>query len=666
MDERERSPAGREPAPTEATPDAAGATQATSASTAWVATLPPPPFIDPASSPTEPRFAALSPRVAVLIVAAVVLGVVLWMARDAVRPFVLGLLLVYLLEPPVRWLVRRGMRRTFAILLVYVVAIVAIVEMINLTLTPLVNELVQFVQDFPALTVQFQIQIERLSEIYARLQLPDALRDYIDSVIAGIVEGEGGTSAIDFGIFLPVLTGAGSFIGAIFGYVLLPVWVFYILKDRSVLTGQFDRSLPAAWRFDVWAVLRIARRVFGQWVRAQLVLGITVGVFTFIGLSVLSQVVDPVFGRYAILLSVTAGILELVPIIGPIISAIPAVLLAATAGIEPVIAALILYTLVQQIENNLLVPKIQGDAVALHPAAVMFAIIIGGALAGLLGAILALPVTAAARDVIRYLFRRASPGDSTALADSIATLGLETHPGCRTSRGRRPRRARRRERVGSVQGPAGRSRGGGRGDRRRVSTPRPQIPPGYGDRGRVERADGGDQRRVGGARRPGAARRPRSAASAPGGRFEEQRGRSRGHRRSPAAAPSAAHASARPRRVRGPQPRTPEPETVSRDWSSGRSSVGGGYDQSMRTPDHMGAAGQPPGNPSGSVMNFGRYDGWSLGEIARSDLEYLEWLDRMPIGRPYRDEIDAILRQTGRRRSAAAETRDRRGLFRRR
>jgi curved DNA-binding protein CbpA len=113
-------------------------------------------------------------------------------------------------------------------------------------------------------------------------------------------------------------------------------------------------------------------------------------------------------------------------------------------------------------------------------------------------------------------------------------------------------------------------------------------------------------------------------------------------------------------------PRPPEPEMVSRDWSSGRSSVGGGYDPSMRTADGTGAAGRPPGNPSGSVMNFGRYDGWSLGEIARSDLEYLEWLDRMPIGRPYRDEIDAILRQSGRRRSAAAETRDRRGLFRRR
>ncbi len=131
---------------------------------------------------------------------------------------------------------------------------------------------------------------------------------------------------------------------------------------------------------------------------------------------------------------------------------------------------------------------------------------------------------------------------------------------------------------------------------------------------------------------------------------------------------SAARDPARPTSAPGPgsPPRRPEPETVSRDWSSGRSSVGGGYDQSMRKADGTGAAGPPPGNPSGSVMNFGRYDGWSLGEIARSDLEYLEWLDRMPIGRPYRDEIDAILRQTGRRRSAAAETRDRRGLFRRR
>ena len=110
----------------------------------------------------------------------------------------------------------------------------------------------------------------------------------------------------------------------------------------------------------------------------------------------------------------------------------------------------------------------------------------------------------------------------------------------------------------------------------------------------------------------------------------------------------------------------PPPETVSRDWTSGRSTIGGGYDPSMHTSDGAGAAGPPPGNPSGSVVTFGRFAGWSLGEIARTNLEYIEWLDRMPIGRPYRDEIDAILRSAGRRRSAESDSTGQRGLFRRR
>ena len=110
----------------------------------------------------------------------------------------------------------------------------------------------------------------------------------------------------------------------------------------------------------------------------------------------------------------------------------------------------------------------------------------------------------------------------------------------------------------------------------------------------------------------------------------------------------------------------PPQQTVSRDWTSGRSTLGSAYDPSrMRTPDGEGAAGPPPGNPSGTVLTFGRYSGWSLGEIARRDLEYLEWLDRMAIGRAYRDEVDGLLRQAGRRRSAPVDE-GRHGLFRRR
>jgi curved DNA-binding protein CbpA len=111
---------------------------------------------------------------------------------------------------------------------------------------------------------------------------------------------------------------------------------------------------------------------------------------------------------------------------------------------------------------------------------------------------------------------------------------------------------------------------------------------------------------------------------------------------------------------------TRTPDEVSRNWTSGRSTSGGGYDPAtMGAADGLGAAGLPPGNPSGSVLTFGRYAGWSLGEIGRRDLEYLEWLDRMPIGRPYRDEIDTLLRRSGRRRAADHDA-AKRGLFRRR
>lgn len=393
------------------------------ATAAWVAALPPAPFVRAAPEGQPTRFEPLSPRVAVLAVAAIVVALLLFIAQDSVRPFVVGLLAVYLLDIPVRWLGRIGIRRPLAILLVYALTVALFVGFLALTITPLVNELLRFIEDLPRLAEQLNARILDLSKVYSRLEIPPGIRAWVDELLAGI--GQGGGSGIDLSFLLPLLGGAGSLIGALFGYVLLPVWVFYLLKDRPSLVAGFERSVPATWRFDTLVVLRTVERVFGQWVRAQLVLGVSVALLTYVGLLVLNGQVDPIFGRYALLLATIAGVLELLPIIGPIIAAIPAVLLAATAGFEPLIASLILYTLVQQLENNFLVPKIQGDAVEMHPAAVMFAIIIGGALGGLLGAILALPVAASGRDVVRYLFRRSEPDDPAALARMVRLVGMD-------------------------------------------------------------------------------------------------------------------------------------------------------------------------------------------------------------------------------------------------
>jgi predicted PurR-regulated permease PerM len=171
--------------------------------------------------------------------------------------------------------------------------------------------------------------------------------------------------------------------------------------------------MPTVWRRDAFAVLGIVDHTFGRWIRGQLILGVVVGIATFAGLIILGEFIDPVFLSFAVLLAVVAGVLELVPVIGPILSMIPTLVLALATDdpVKAAVAVVVLYLVVQQLENHVLVPIIQGDAVELHPSIVILALIVGSALFGLLGAILSVPVTAAARDIYRYCFRRLSEDD---------------------------------------------------------------------------------------------------------------------------------------------------------------------------------------------------------------------------------------------------------------
>jgi predicted PurR-regulated permease PerM len=359
--------------------------------------VPDPAATTSAASPAPPRrLQPPTPRVALVILGALVLGLILYLGSAALGPFVVGLVLAYLLDMPVERMSRIGVPRWLAVLVVYAIVVFFVVEAFVVTIRPLADELSTFIREFPTFTAQ-------VADMYAHLDLPPTLRHAIDIWLRELGAGIGG---LDPTALLPVVSGIAGIVGSIVGYILIPVWVFYLIKDRPALTAAAERSTPAGWRPDVQAVSTLVLRVFGQWLRGQLFLGLTVGVATFAGLVLLSSAVDPIFGRFAVLLSVVAGVLELLPIIGPIIAAIPAVLLALTAGLDAALAAVIMYTVIQQLENNLLVPKIQGDAVEMHPSAVMFALVIGGAIAGLLGAILAVPITAAARDVFRYLFHR--------------------------------------------------------------------------------------------------------------------------------------------------------------------------------------------------------------------------------------------------------------------
>lgn len=368
----------------------------------------------------DPRLRPPTLRVALLVATAVVIGTILYLGREVATPFVVGLLLVWLLSPLVDRLARVGLPRWSAILAVYAIVVVLLALGVNLIVVAVVDEIRTLIENLPSLADRLGEQVRRLNELYETLDIPREMRDLINAELARLA-AEG--VAIDIGaVVRPVFTSVGSLVGAIFGYLVIPVWAFYLLKDRPKLQATFERTLPPTWREDTLACIAIASHVFGRWVRGQLILGLVVGVATFIGLTALSVLVDPIFGRYAVLLSVIAGVLELLPILGPILAAIPAVLIAATAGVGPALAALGLYFVIQQVENTILVPRVQGEATDLHPAAVIFVIILGASIAGFLGAILALPLTAAGRDIYRYLFRRLSPEPptaETALAEAL-------------------------------------------------------------------------------------------------------------------------------------------------------------------------------------------------------------------------------------------------------
>ena len=349
-----------------------------------------------------------TPRATVAVAAAILLLIVLYLGRSALGPFILGALLVYVLDPAVGWLTRRRAPRWLAILLVYAATIVILVEGLSLLFGPLVRQVVAFVEDLPSLLEQLQARLDDLTRAYDQLQLPKVLRDFIDGLIAALASGGPGGGAIDPGAILPIATGVVSFVGNIIALAIVPVWAFYLLKDRDRLVLAVRNAIPEDWREDAWSVIAIIERVFGRWLRGQFVLCFAVGIATFAGLLLLDVAVDPIFGRFAVLLAVIAGVLELLPIIGPIISMVPTLLLAASTGrVDAVVAVVLLYLIVQQLENNILVPKIQGDAVELHPAVVILALTVGAAIAGLLGAIFSLPIAAASRDIYRYVFRRA-------------------------------------------------------------------------------------------------------------------------------------------------------------------------------------------------------------------------------------------------------------------
>jgi predicted PurR-regulated permease PerM len=187
-----------------------------------------------------------------------------------------------------------------------------------------------------------------------------------------------------------------SAIGAILGLAIMPVFVFYILKDWEHIENKCYSLLP------VWAsgytrdIVGIVNRVLGRYIRAELVLGLAVGTISLIGFLALRV-------PFAPLLALIAGLMEMVPVVGPWIAGALAVLLTAALAPEKVGWVVLLAAGIQITENIFLCPRVQSGFMRIHPALTMVLLVIGMFVAGILGFILVLPLAATIREVYKYV-----------------------------------------------------------------------------------------------------------------------------------------------------------------------------------------------------------------------------------------------------------------------
>ncbi len=282
----------------------------------------------------------------------------LYQIREVMVLLFVAIIFMSALSPIVANLEKLKIPKSLAIGLVYIVVVAIIASVVTFVLSPLIEQTVNLVTNLPQTA-------GKLIPVNSPID-----RSVIQQELSGVSKGALEVSLAIFTNFL--------------AFISVAVLTFYLLLERENL----DRLIAQFFAGREEKVKLITKRIeekLGSWLRGQLVLSLIVGSAAYFVLFFLDV-------PYALPLGILAGILEVVPVIGPIISSIPAILIGYT--VSPVLALFvaIAFFIIQQLENHLIVPQVMKKAVGLNPLIVILAVSIGGKLLGIAGALLAVPI----------------------------------------------------------------------------------------------------------------------------------------------------------------------------------------------------------------------------------------------------------------------------------
>ena len=342
-----------------------------------------------------PRLQSILLCLVLLLVLLLALGWVLAQISRALLLFVLAAVLALVVVPLVDWGERHHLPRWLAAIGTYVLFAVVFLGGLFLLLAPLVREAAELGTTLPGYLAALNAGLGQLGGDLAGTPFGpalEALRSQVRTPLAdwsvGVVRG-----------LVGFLSGAG---GSVADSLLVLIISLYLLVGGRQIHEAVLRLLPAPYRSQYLYLTGALTQVVGDYIRSQLVLALLLGVAVTVGLSLLGL-------PYALLLGVLATVLGLIPMFGSALSAVPALLVALTQPFPTVLWVLLFFIVVQNVQDQVLAPRIQARSVGLHPLAVMFALLAGAQLAGPLGALLALPVAGFVWIVLVAVYRNLAP-----------------------------------------------------------------------------------------------------------------------------------------------------------------------------------------------------------------------------------------------------------------
>lgn len=325
-------------------------------------------------------------------------GGLIYLLAPALTPFAIAALFAYLWDPVVDRLERLGLSRNFSVCLVFLLIGVAVVTIVLLVIPFTERQIAKFLDQLPRWLAWIQAEAQpRLEQRFG------VTLDFADpnKLIEMVKEHWREAGGIATRILAKVSSSGLTVLGWIAQLVLIPVVTFYLLRDWDLLVARINVLLPRTVEPTISRLARESDEVLGAFLRGQLSVMLALGTLYAVGLWLVGIDVGPLIGMIA-------GLISFVPYLGAIVG-LGMALIAAVVQYQDwahVFMVLAVFGVGQTIEGYVLVPKLVGDKIGMHPVAVIFAILAGGELFGFLGVLLALPAAAVAMVMLRYLHEK--------------------------------------------------------------------------------------------------------------------------------------------------------------------------------------------------------------------------------------------------------------------